>query len=505
MKFGLFGLYAQDKWDITPLINVTYGIRFDLNATLNSPTTNDAFNTFASEHNLGVEVGKMPSAKLLVSPRVGFNWYTDASHRTLLRGGVGIFSGRAPYVWLSNAFVNNGVEAKGTTINTKNNSAPALGQYAKDPMAAAKTAKTGLSPDIVTVAKNFRFPQVLRANLALEQMLPGDVKMTLEGLYSKNLNNVFFENLAYEDKGDKIYAVPGVEASAVTSYSKIEKNLPYYSIINLKNTNKGYSYNVSVKAEKSFDFGLDVMASYIFGHSYSVNDGTSSVAYSNWKYNYSRNTNDKNEMSWSKFDIPHQVRIQVSYNSPKYWNGWMNTEVAINYNGFSGGRYSLTMNEKADYNNDGFRGNNLLYIPTKDELAKMNFASTKNMTAEQSREAFEQWIENDDYAKNHRGEYAKRNSNLTPWENEVDLHIAQNIYNIKGIGKFQITFDVMNFANMLNKHWGAHYSNAYNLSPLTLTKIENGAGVYEFNTNSKPVASDTGSRWHAQIGLRLEF
>ena len=100
MKFGLFGLYAQDKWDITPLINVTYGIRFDLNATLNSPTTNDAFNTFASEHNLGVEVGKMPSAKLLVSPRVGFNWYTDASHRTLLRGGVGIFSGRAPYVAL---------------------------------------------------------------------------------------------------------------------------------------------------------------------------------------------------------------------------------------------------------------------------------------------------------------------------------------------------------------------------------------------------------------------
>lgn len=74
-------------------------------------------------------------------------------------------------------------------------------------MAAAKTSSAGLSPDIVTVAKNFRFPQVFRANLALEQMLPGDVKMTLEGLYSKNLNNVFFENLSYEDKGDKVYAV----------------------------------------------------------------------------------------------------------------------------------------------------------------------------------------------------------------------------------------------------------------------------------------------------------
>lgn len=212
-------------------------------------------------------------------------------------------------------------------------------------------------------------------------MLPGDIKMTLEGLYSKNLNNVFFENLAYTDKGDKVYAIPGVEASAVTSYSKIESKLPYYKIINLRNTNKGYSYNLSVKAEKTFNFGLYVMASYIFGHSYGVNSGTSSVAYSNWKYNYSQNTNDQNEMSWSKFDIPHQVRVQISYESPKYWNGWMSTEVALNYGGFSGGRYSLTMNEKTDFNGDGWRGNNLLYIPTKEELDKMQFADTKNLTS----------------------------------------------------------------------------------------------------------------------------
>ncbi|WP_028909954.1 TonB-dependent receptor [Prevotella sp. AGR2160] len=502
MKYGLFGFYAQDKWDITPLLNLTYGIRFDINDTFNNPTTNEEFNSFAAEHNLGVEVGKMPSAKLLVSPRVGFNWYTDDSRRTLLRGGIGIFSGRAPYVWLSNAFVNNGVEAKGTTI-TKN--VPTLTQYAKDPLGAASQSTAGLSPDIVTISKNFKFPQVLRMNLALEQTLPGDVKMTLEGLYSKNMNNVFFENLAYKDNGDKVYAVEGVDASAVTSYSKIENKLPYYSIINLRNTSKGYSYNFSVKAEKTFDFGLYLMASYIFGHSYSVNDGTSSVAYSNWKYNYSRNTNDQNELSWSKFDIPHQVRIQVAYQSPKYWNGWMSTDVAINYNGFSGGRYSLTMNEKADYNNDGWRGNSLLYIPTKEELAQMQFTDTKKLTAEQSRQMFEEWIENDDYAKNHRGQYAKRNSNMTPWENEINLHVAQNIYNIKGIGKMQLTFDVMNFANMLNKHWGAHYSNAYNLSPLTLTAVKNGVGYFQYNTNSKPVASDVASRWHAQVGLRLEF
>lgn len=523
MKYGIFGFYAQDKWDITPLLNVTYGVRLDLNSTFDDPTSNPTFNEWARTNNVNAEVGHMPGTKALFSPRVGFNWYTDNSHRTLLRGGVGIFSGRAPYVWLSNAFVNNGVEAKGTTIapvtyvdgrRNYTNGAPKLGDYAKDPMAAAQTSSTGLSPDIVTIDKNFKFPQVLRANLAVEQMLPGDVKFTVEGIYSKNLHNVFFENLAYKDDGNKVYAVPGVESSAVTSYSKTAQNTPFYSIINLTNTSKGYSYNVSAKAEKTFDFGLYLMASYTFGHSYSVNDGTSSVAYSNWKYNYSRNTNDSHEMSWSKFDIPHQVHVQVAYQSPKYWNGWMSTDVAVIYNGFSGGRYSLTMNEVSDYNGDGYRGNSLLYIPTREELAKMNFVDNVNsrtgkviMTAEESREAFEEWIENDDYASKHRGQYAKRNSNLTPWENEIDLHVAQNIYNIKGVGKLQITFDVINFANMLNKHWGAHYSNAYNLSPLTFAGFNESTGetTFYYNSNNKPVANSTSSRWHAQLGIRLEF
>lgn len=105
------------------------------------------------------------------------------------------------------------------------------------------------SPDIVTVSKDFKYPQVLRANLALEQRLPGDVKMTLEGIYSKTMNNVFFENLALTNNGEKVYAVPGVEASAAPYYTKAKSN--YYSIVNLRNTNKGYTYALSALLEKT--------------------------------------------------------------------------------------------------------------------------------------------------------------------------------------------------------------------------------------------------------------
>ena len=515
MKAGQFGFYAQDKWVVSRDFNFTYGIRFDIPLLFNKPTVNPTFNDFAAGRNMGVRVGETPSAKLMVSPRVGFSWYTDEEHRTLIRGGVGIFTGRVPFVWLSNSFNNTGMEQKGTTLQPKDesgkndtNEAPSLGEYKDNPLAAATGS---MKQDIVTTDKKFKYPQVLRANLAWEQFLPGDVKMTLEGVYSKTMNNVFFENLALVENG-QVYAVPGVEASASPSY-KVQAG-DYYSIINLKNTNKGYSYALSALLEKHFGFGLDMSASYTFGHSKSVNDGTSSVAYSNWKYNYSRDTNSGNELGFSKFDIPHRVMAQVAYTTPKYWNNWMSTSISVIYNGFSGNRYSLTMNETSDFNGDGQKGNSLLYIPTDEELDKMKFVDATNkkgevtMTAEESRQAFKQWIEGDAYAKDHRGQYAERNSNLTKWEHEINLHLAQTIYNPKGLGKLEFTFDIINFANMLNKKWGATYGSLYNLSPISVTKLTTVDGQttpnYIYN-KSEITKSDVSSRWHAQVGIRLTF
>lgn len=510
LKAGQFGFYAQDKWNVNRNFNATLGLRIDIPVVFNNPTTNPAFNEYSASKGFGVKVGEMPGAKVLVSPRLGFNWYADNAHNTLIRGGVGIFTGRVPFVWLSNAFNNTGMELKDVTVRKD---VPSLGKYAKNPMQAVNDAaangKAG-NPAIATVSDDFKYPQALRANLALEQKLPGNVKFTLEGIYTKTLNNVFFENLALSSTGKKAYAVPGVEAAAAPLYN-IEKS-SYSSIINLKNTNKGYTYAISAGLEKSFDFGLDLTASYTFSRAKSVNDGKSSVALSNWQKNSSVDSNSKGELGFSKFDIPHRILLQVSYTSPKYLNGWMSTNVALVYNAFSGSRYSLTMSDasKTDFNGDGATGNSLLYIPTDEELNLMQFAATKNMTAEQNREAFRSWILADDYAKEHRGQFAERNSNLSKWEHQIDLHISQNIHNIKGIGKLEFTCDILNFTNMLNKKWGRTYSVDWNYSPLKVASVSNDANgnrvaTYTYNGSNKPNKSDIGSRWHAQVGFRLTF
>jgi hypothetical protein len=501
VKAGQFGFYAQDKWNITNNFNLTYGLRLDIPTFFNEPTENKEFNAGSYATTYGIKVGELPSTKLMLSPRIGFRWYTDDSNKTLIRGGVGLFTGRVPFVWLSNLWNNTGMEMKGTTISSN---VPSFAKYGNDAVAAMKSASGSASkPTINTVSKDFKYPQVFRTNLALEQTLPYDIKMTLEGLYSKTLNNVWFENLALINNGKKVYAVSAdTENSATTYYSTNAGS--YYAIVDLENTNKGYTYSLSGKLEKSFNFGLDLMASYTFGHAYSVNDGTSSVAYSNWKYNYAKDPNDEKELSYSVFDVPNRVLAQVSYTTPKYLDERLSTNISLAYNGLNGMRYCLTMNESTDFNGDTQKGNTLLYIPTVAELAKMTFAS------EADRTSFASWIEGDKYAKENRGQYAERYSNSAPWENHFDLHLAEDFYYLKDkSNKISLTLDVINIGNMINKNWGAVYSSDYTVSPLKVTKLTaNTAGnyvpTYSYQ-DDKVYKSDFLSRWHLQVGLRVTF
>lgn len=503
LKAGQFGIYAQDKWEVNNNLQLTYGLRFDIPVFFNEPTTNDEFNAYADAKGLGVKVGEMPSAKLLVSPRFGFRWFADDKHNTLFRGGLGLFTGRVPFVWVSNAYSNTGVEITGTTINNAAD-IPAITRNPQD-LVEALNKGSKPSPDIVVVDKKFKFPQVLRANLAWEQNLGDDWKVTVEGLWSKPLNTPYFDNLAITNVGN-VYAVDGVESS-VTPYYSVDKS--YYTIINTKNTNKGYTGSVSATVEKHFIFGLDLLASYTYAQSKSVNDGTSSVAYSNWKYNYAWDSNNP-KLTYSSFDQPHRVLFTANYTSPKYAGGYLQTIVGLTYNGYNGQRYSLTYSDNTDFNGDGYRGNSLMYLPTSDEVKNMVFVPNSTYSAEQQMALLEDFLSTDNYAKNHRGQYAERNGNLGHWENQIDLHFAENIFVLKERGsKIQLTFDVINFANMLNKKWGATWSQTYNVSPLKCMGIDNvdGAKVakFQWNGRTEPDKSNVASRWHAQVGVKLTF
>lgn len=518
-KAAELGLYVQDEWKPTRNFTLTYGLRADAPMLLNKPIENEDFNSTGLAKKYGEYVGTTPKVQPLWSPRVGFRWYLDDSHKSLLRGGAGLFTGRVPFVWLSNAYNNTGVATKSTTLTKDLSRLYAGGVGSSDPYNSyvagsdpvLKAGASGLT--INTMNENFKYPQVARANIGFDQEFDGGWKFTFDGIFSKTLNNVFFHNLVIES--DSVVYPVSKEASEANPGS----TAPYYhnvsdgkysTVVALGNTSKGYTYSLSGQVTKSFDFGLDLMASYTFGHSYSVNDGTSSVAYSNWKYNYAIDTNSGDEVSWSMFDKPHKITALAAYTSPSYFGGRASTTVTLSYSAGSGQRYSYTMRESSasvDFNGDGYAGNSLLYIPTTQELTQMNWADAE------SAQQFENLIRSDRYLSTHRGEWAQRNAGIAPWEHHFDLHIAENIfYDRQRSRKLELTFDVLNASNLLNRAWGIYYGAAYNRQILNVSSLDtdssgNVTPTYSFYSNNvnTPSISDFYSRWRCQLGVRLTF
>ena len=494
-----FGAYIQDEWNASPRFSMTYGLRADIPVIFGNPPTNEAFNSSEIATKNGIKTNQIPEPSVLISPRIGFRWRVadgmDSS--TLLRGGAGIFSGRIPFVWISNCFSNTGVTQRGYTLDsTKGQSVPKFGE---EPSGAVGVSS---NPMINVVATDFRYPQIVRATLALEQKYKG-WHFTLEGVFSKSINDLLITNLTAQDKGSKFYAVNSALATAQNTITLYDTSSAkeYSSIYLLSNTSKGYGYSVSASVAKSFRFGLELYASYTFAHSYSVMDGISAQALNTWGRNYSAESNSP-ELSYSLFDVPHKVTASLAYS--KRYGKLFGTTISLLYQGYSGMRYSLTY-AGIDANNDSSYGNTTIYIPTESELAAMEFES------EAHRAAFGDYIEATPALRHSRGKFLARNAMQTPFEHHLDLHIAQDFYfSAESSRKVQISLDVINLGSLISKNWGAsYYTSKYKISPIE---------VYGFSTDSEGnrtpkyrfvggsvSRNDLLSRWRMQVGVRVLF
>ena len=503
-KAAQFGLYVQDEWKPNTNLTLTYGLRVDVPMLFNKPTENPAFNSHEIATDNNQYVGVVPKKTPLFSPRIGFRWFLDDTHKTLVRGGAGLFTGRVPFVWLSNAYNNTGMEAK--SVNVK---APTWSVYTSDPykdiLQAGLVTPAASGATINTLSKHFKYPQVFRADLAFEKEIFG-WNFSVEGLFSKTFNNVYFSNLAIKQSA-KTYAVsPAVDVTA-PYYSKIDD--AYSTVIALGNTNKGYAYSLAAKVDKHFNFGLDVMASYTFGHSYAVNDGLSSVAFSCWKNNYAVDTKGS-ELAHSLFDRPHKVQAVVSYNSPIYL-GFMSSSISVTYSGESGQRYTYVMKESKDFNGDGQYGNSLLYVPTAEEVGLMTWFSDAEHSAASYAAAYEAYIQGDKYLRSRRGQWTERFGALADFENHFDVHFTQDFFYDKVHGrKIQFIADLLNAGNLLNRSWGMYNSASWSIQALqvvgmTQTADGNYVPTYKFDSPQSISYNDFYSRWRLQFGLRLTF
>ncbi|TXI14196.1 MAG: TonB-dependent receptor [Pedobacter sp.] len=484
------GFYAQDEVQAAEGLKITIGLRVDVPVFGSNPLKNPQIQTDFN----GYSTNTTPSGVPLVAPRLGFNYDVLGNRAIQIRGGIGVFNGRVPFVWLSNQFTNSGM-----LLGTIDNRTP--GAFIPDPN-GQQAAGPSSTREVDLVANNFKIPQVFRNNLAIDFKLPFDIVGTLEGIYSKTINSIVYSDLNLKNSTGSISSALTGGADNRPLYGPKVDAANFTNVLLLSNASKGYTYSLTAQFQKSFSNGISAMFAYTNSKAQSINDGASSTALSNWNGVFASQVNGPNSsvLTTSLFQLRHRLVGAFSYKIDYGRNKLFGTGISIFYSGNSGQPYSYVYN--GDINGDGGRSNDLIYIPRTANDIKL--VATSTATAAGQWTALDNFITNDSYLNSRRGQYAARNGAETPWTHQFDIRFTQDIgVIIKGVkNKIQLTYDIINVGNMINKDWGRHYM----VPSQSLSLINYTGSGYTFQAPVSTYQIDPVlSAWSSQLGIRYIF
>ncbi|PYO33458.1 MAG: TonB-dependent receptor [Gemmatimonadetes bacterium] len=503
------GVYAQDEWRPIPNLTLTGGLRIDAPKFKNTAYDNAVADTMTFRDASGAPVhynsGSLPGVNLLISPRLGFNYDLHGEQKTQIRGGTGIFTGRPAYVWISNQIGNTGVLTGFIQADTTT-----AFPFSPNPDAHKPANVTGAPATTFALAltdPNFKFPQLWRSNIGVDQRLPWGLTGTAEFLYSKDVNGIAYINAN----------LPAVQAafSGPDSRPRWTSNKIYSAVNNaivLTNEGNGYSWNLAFSLERAFRNGWFAKVGYTYGVSRNTVDA-GSIASGSWTGNPILVNPNTPAVGYSQFSPGPRLFGAATYSHD--FTGVGPTSVGLYIEGRSAGNGSYVIN--GDMNGDGATTNDLIYIPRN--TSEMNFVSNRVIvgkdttiyTPAQQVAAWDAFISQDPYLRNRRGGYAQRNAVFLPMVYRADLSISQDVgRSIAGQpNRLQVRLDILNVTNLLDHNWGVGQGFVTN-RPLNFAGVDaTGAPTYRLANVGRQLISQsfqkvvtTADVWRMQLGVR---
>ena len=464
------GAYAQDEWTVADNFKLIAGVRVDVASFGDTGYANanaDAL-SFRDETGASVQYStkQLPEANPLISPRVGFNWDVARNRGTQVRGGTGVFTGKPPFVWISNQIGNTGVLTGFEDL--RNTTARPFSPNPDKYKPANVTGAPAATYELALTNNNFKFPQVWRSNVGVDQRLPWGIVGTGEFLYSRDVNGVYYINANLPASQASF---TGADTRPRFTSSRINANIANATV--LKNQDIGRNWNVTGSLKRTFGSGF-VQAAYNYGEARNTVDAGSIAAGS---FTGNAISGDPNNPGLSFGSNSPGHRFFVSANYRKEYFGFGATAISLFFDSRTIANTSYVFS--GDLNGDTATGNDLIYIPRN--TSEMNFQDITGaapFTAAQQAAAWEAYIQQDAYLSQHRGEYAERNAVFLPLLNRMDLSVSQDVF--KSIGgkrqRFQFRADVINFGNLVNKNWGVSQRLVSN-SPLIVPTAAQGGPV----------------------------
>lgn len=497
------GFYGQDQIELSDRFNVTLGLRADIMAMPDAPLENPNFYAAFGRHTSDV-----PSGNMMWSPRLGFNAALDEARTTQLRGGTGIFTGRNPFVWLSNQYSNTGMDFIRIDCATFRGCTPP--PFTGNPNNLPRVPGAEIPTTEVDITDtDFKFPQAWRTTIGIDRELRDGVVLTVEGIYTKNVNDILYQDLSIQPVGRTS------DGRVLFSDDPVEAEFSP-GVFLLDNTNQGRQIQFTTQLQKRFggDFLPNLFGSlaYTWTDATDVNSGQSSRAISNFQYNeIGVDPNDPGEGT-ADFEIKHRIIASVSQRFE--WSEDVGTTITAFYEARAGRPFSWTY--FGDANNDGRRFNDLAFVPG--DAGDAIFETSCNGCMDFA--AWDAFVSDIPGLDAHRGGIAGRNSSSEPWVRSLDLRIAQDVP-LPGPASrnIQVTLDFINVGNFLNSEWGRQRYTSFGTSTiLSFRRYDSDTGLPVVRFTQRDT-DDNGvldindvysidnilSRWALQLGARISF
>ena len=506
------GVYVQDEFQATPALKLTLGLRADapIYSTTVAPNPQVAAATFQDSDGRAakVDLTQFPKASPLFSPRLGFNYSSqDEGAKTQVRGGTGIFTGRIPFVWIGNQASNAQFENFFTF-------------------------------QINGTARDFKFPQVWRTNLAVDRELPGGIVATVEAIYSKDINAAVHRNYNFITPTQRLAGAdnrqiyPGPASPFDTGNPQLNTNFvgpgspapgaPNFpaglnaGVIVLENTNQGYQYSFTGQLRKEFANGFYATAAYTYSQAKDVTSNPGEIAADAFQRLPVVGNTNQPQLAYSDYGLQHRF-IAAAGRRFAYANEKLATTVSFFFEAAQGNRFSYTY--AGDLNRDNIAGNDLLFVPANRSQINLVDITAKNSagqtvvvsSADEQYRQLDAYISQDKYLSTRRGQYAERNGSLSPWYTQLDAKILQD-FTVKTKGgknnTLQLSLDMLNLGNLLSANWGNRQLVGNNrLIEASYALATPDTPAYTFRGGNQTFFTDTSlnSRWRAQVGIRYIF
>lgn len=529
-NFANAGLYVQDKYEVNDKLDLTVGVRAELPLYLNELTPNPSIDALRLLDTNGSPTnyssGEWPKSRLMLSPRAGFRYDVLGDKSLVIRGGTGIFTGRVPFVWLSNMPTGAGVLQNNVEPGSYASIASWIGdiRFNPDPYhwlnntpnsatsVFIKSPSGGVPGGFALVDNDFRMPSVWRTSLGADYKIPGTPLIaTTDIIYTRDINAVFQFGANRAATSAQVTGAGGDTRSYWPTAASATFNpaLGANQGVVLTNTKvKGNSFSATFGLSLPSAKGFSGSLFYTYSSANEISGNPGSSASSAWVGSPSINSPNDQILMPSAYAVPHRVVANLSYRI-EYLNH-LATTVSLFFEGAHQGRFSYIYNGSIS-GAGGFAGS-LIYVPTDEEIDNMTFTANA-YTIDEQKAALKAYIANDDFLSKNRGKYADRNGGLLPWYNRMDFRLLQDIFTNIGNRKntLQFSVDILNFGNLLSSKWGVRQQLN---GAQSLMNVTNTTGTPSFQM--RPLQGDlpttpfrdittTATTWSMQIGLRYIF